>query len=176
RQPVSTSALKLSGYVSVWIQKCLPADVRDATQRQAGATERGIPQALHKNRPVELEIPLPFEEESAVYKVKEEKFKIGGGEFSIKMKFYAIYPSDTEAKDLLFQKKALSKANSGKTAPKIHERIYFQIQIETGGDFTGAFCAASMNYQDFFPFPVVMCARNFSKDSRIGVTLHRDKL
>ncbi|MDA8243935.1 MAG: hypothetical protein M0025_07435 [Elusimicrobia bacterium] len=51
---------------------------------------------------------------------------------------------------------------------------YFQAQVTLGGR-AGAFCASSLNAQDFLPFPVTMCAGSDQNGRRYGVTLHRLK-
>ncbi|MDA8129926.1 MAG: hypothetical protein M0011_00320 [Elusimicrobia bacterium] len=52
---------------------------------------------------------------------------------------------------------------------------YFQAQVTLGGR-AGAFCASSLNAQDFLPFPVTMCAGSSQEGKRYGVTLHRLKI
>lgn len=49
---------------------------------------------------------------------------------------------------------------------------YFQAQVSLSGPAM-AFCASSLNAEDFLPFPVVMCAGISADGRRYGVTLHR---
>lgn len=112
----------------------------------------GLPVPGERNRPVEASLVLPQEPgEAAAAHVPLKLTLADGSEFPAELDFYAVCPYG---------------------GPDCAGR-YFQAQVSVDGG--KAFCASSLNLQDFAPFPVTMCAAS-SGGLRRGITLHREPL
>lgn len=114
-----------------------------------------IPQGAAPARTVKFEMALPASAGEARAKTVVEEYDLAGaGRLRVKLSFYSVCPY-----------------GSVEGCPA----RYFQVQAELSGA-ADAFCAASLNAADFFPFPVFMCAGNYLPGKRLGVTLHRQPL
>ncbi|MCM2267424.1 MAG: hypothetical protein NDI60_06560 [Elusimicrobiales bacterium] len=114
-----------------------------------------LPVPGERNRPVSLALSLPAEPGQAAAAHVSETLELGpDGAITADISLYAICPYG-----------AASGACPGR---------YFQAQVLLSGP-AGAFCSASLNLQDFEPFPVLMCAAA-APGRRFGVTLHRKAL
>ena len=108
------------------------------------------------NHPVLLRLALPLAPGEIAAARASETLNLGEGlEISAGIIFYAICPYGG--------------------APGTCAGRYFQAQVTLSGP-AGAFCASSLNAQDFFPFPVLMCAGTAAGGRRYGLTLHRQPL
>lgn len=133
------SVLPLRGLLSVWSQDCAPAC--------------GLPSALVKNDPVQLDLPLP-ENPGEFRSVRvQREFQFSGKTLQVQADFYALCPPGREA------------GCPGR---------YFSAQVELSGA-AAALCTVSLNSADFSPFPVVACGGP-RDGKRLGVTLHRAPL
>lgn len=139
--------LDFSGYISSWRQSC--------------DQECALPVGEEQNKPVGFKLNLPVSPgEAGVARFSREfHFKTDSGIERIKVNFviYAICPRNA--------------VPDGEDPCPLR---YFQAQIEIKGD-ARAFCGASINQDDAFPFPVLMCAGVSRNDPfrRLGVSLHR---
>jgi len=107
-----------------------------------------LPKVIEANRPESVVLNSPQSAGGAALKRIEENFNLKEGTVSIKIGFYALHPYQGD--------------------------VFYQVQAELGG-LVKAFCAASLNKDDFSLFPVFMCAGYKNEKYRLGVTLHRNK-
>ena len=138
-EAAAQAVVPLRGLLSVWSQDCAP--------------DCGLPSALVKNDPVELDLPLP-EKPGEFRSVRlQRSYPVPGGTLQVQADFYALCPP---------------AAREGCPAR------YFSVQIELSGA-ASALCTASLNAADFSPFPVIACGAP-RDGKRLGVTLHRAPL
>lgn len=139
--------LDFSGYISSW--------------RQACDRECALPVGEEQNKPVSFKLRLPVSPGEAGVARFSREFHFSGDSgierLEVNFVIYAICPRET--------------------VPDANDPCplrYFQTQIEIKGD-ARAFCGASINLDDAFPFPVLMCAGVSRNDPsrRLGVSLHR---
>lgn len=124
------------------------------TQDCAGAS-CALPVPGQRNQPLDLTLALPTEPGQAAAAHSSQALSLPeGGELKAEITLYAICPYGS--------------------APGVCAGRYFQVQVLVSGP-AGAFCSASLNLQDFSPFPVLMCAGT-SPGRRFGITLHRKAL
>ncbi len=157
--------LDFSGYISSWRQSCDSAqDCRFPIVLGGGLScdqECALPVGSEQNKPVGFKLRLPVSPgEAGVAKFSREfHFETDSGVEWIEVNFviYAICPRNA--------------VPDGEDPCPLR---YFQAQIEIKGD-ARAFCGASINLDDAFPFPVLMCAGVSRNDPsrRLGVSLHR---
>lgn len=143
----------------------LPARAAEAPLELAGfvsawaqdcaGTSCSLPVPGQRNRQLNLTLALPSEPGQAAAAHSSQTLSLpDGGELKAELTLYAICPYGS--------------------APGVCAGRYFQAQVLVSGP-AGAFCSASLNLQDFSPFPVLMCAGT-SPARRFGITLHRKAL
>lgn len=114
-----------------------------------------LPSPGQRNFPLSLSLALPSDPgQAATARASAPLLMPDGSELTAEITFYAICPYGSE--------------------PGTCAGRYFQAQVLLSGP-SGAFCSASLNLQDFAPFPVLMCAGT-SPGRRFGITLHRKAL
>jgi len=124
------------------------------TQSCAGSS-CALPVPGQRNFPLALTLALPVEPGQAAAAHSSQALSLpDGGELKAEITLYAICPYGS--------------------APGVCAGRYFQVQVLIPGP-SGAFCSASLNLQDFSPFPVLVCAGT-SPERRFGITLHRKAL
>jgi hypothetical protein len=124
------------------------------TQSCAGSS-CALPSPGQRNFPLALILALPSEPgQAAAAHVSAPLLLPGGGEITAEITLFGVCPYGS--------------------APGTCAGRYFQAQVLLTGP-AGAFCSASLNLQDFAPFPVLMCAGT-SPERRFGITLHRKAL
>ncbi len=111
-----------------------------------------LPKPGERNRPVAASLGAPSSPGEAAAASVTETLRLGEAEIKADITFYAICPY----------------GGKNATCPG----RYFQAQISLSGA-AHAFCAASVNAEDFMPFPVMMCAGVTPGGARAGITLHR---
>lgn len=124
------------------------------TQNCAGSS-CALPVPGQRNYPVNLSLALPDTPgQAAAAHFTAPLLLVDGEEVTAELTLYAVCPYGS--------------------APGTCAGRYFQAQVLLSGP-SGAFCSASLNLQDFAPFPVLMCAGT-SPTRRFGITLHRKAL
>lgn len=150
QSPAPAAPSGLSGYVSAWRQECVDSC--------------GVPTAEGGSESAKAALTAPTRPGQAQSAVVEEDFAIAADATAAaervhaKLTFYYVCPR-------------------GSAADADCPSRYVQVQIElTGG--ARAFCAASLNSADAFPFPVLMCAGDDARrpGGRLGVSLSRQTL
>ncbi|MBI5241429.1 MAG: hypothetical protein HY926_13230 [Elusimicrobia bacterium] len=167
------AVLPLRGLLSVWSQDCSPAC--------------GLPSALVKNDPADLDLPLPEKPgEFRSVRLRREVL-VAGKTLQVQADFYALCPARPGAPSPQGSRSPLPQGT-----PDCPGR-YFSVQVELSGA-AAALCTASLNTADFSPFPVIACGAPGSTvpggqtsssperdgapagGKRLGVTLHRTPL
>jgi hypothetical protein len=115
-----------------------------------------LPKPGERNRRISLPLALPNAPGEAAAARSSETLSLGAdGEIKAELSFYAICPYGGKAESC-----------AGR---------YFQAQVVLSGP-AGVFCASAFNFEDFTPFPVMMCAGAAQDGRRFGLTLHRRPL
>lgn len=145
--PQAPAPPALSGHLSAWTQDC--------------DGDCSPPRADGRGGPVSLVIAVPTKpgEASTAGFDRELSLPDAGAVLRAKVSFYSVCPRGAQG------------GPGGDPCPS----RYLQVQVVLSGD-ARAFCGASLDWADAYPFPVVMCAGEDSRrpGRRLGVTLSRE--